>query len=120
MKRKQPSSREKNARQASSDEATRETVDLEALRQQITTLVGDDALQMVANTIEQVHQGHYQALKYLFEVIGLFPATATSEARGEDSLAATLLSYLGVSEPSAGRRAESGSVAGASCRAKVP
>ena len=66
---------------------------------------------MVANTIEQVHQGHYQALKYLFEAIGLFPATATSETRGEDSLATTLLSYLGASEPS-GRQAKSGPVAG--------
>jgi hypothetical protein len=83
----------------SSEEATAGTVDLVALRQQITALVGNDAVRMVAETIEQVHQGHYQALKYLFEMVGLYPATAPQGTPGADSLAATLLNYLGVAEP---------------------
>lgn len=75
-----------------------DAVDLAALRQEITKLIGNDALQMVAATIEQVHQGHYQALKYLFEVIGLYPATDEPDAHEQDSLAKTLLKYLGVPE----------------------
>jgi|SRR5579863_2736920 len=73
-------------------------VDLAALRQQINDLVGKDALQMVAKTIEQVHNGHYQALKYLFEMIGLYPATTTPQEMPQDSLASTLLQCLGVPE----------------------
>ena len=76
--------------------ASTETVDLAALRQEITALVGNHAVQMVAETVEQVHQGHYQALKYLFEMVGLYPAAAPQDTPGADSLAATLLNYLGV------------------------
>ncbi|MBZ5572375.1 MAG: hypothetical protein LAO09_10920 [Acidobacteriia bacterium] len=88
----------RSSKRASSEKAEGGAVDLVALRQQITALVGNEALRMVAETVRQVHKGHYQALKYLFEMVGLYPASGTLEAPGEDSLAATLLNYLGVSE----------------------
>lgn len=73
-------------------------VDLTEIRQRITTLVGTSALGMVETTIEEVGKGHYLGMKYLFEMIGLYPATATDEAPIQDSLAATLLRHLGLPE----------------------
>jgi len=75
----------------------RETADLATLRQEITTLVYAEALQMVETTIEQVQNGHYQALKYLFEMIGLYPVVGEEEASQGDRLAGILLRHLGVS-----------------------
>jgi len=57
---------------------------------------------MVETTIEQVQNGHYQALKYLFEMIGLYPAVGAPEGSQEDSLARTLLRHLGISEEEVG------------------
>lgn len=72
------------------------------------------AVDMVTETIGQVEQGHYQALRFLFEMVGLFPIV-TPEPAADDSLAATLLHYLGVSEQSAGKSG-SGRVAAATAR----
>ncbi|MGA8154175.1 MAG: hypothetical protein WB952_24725 [Terriglobales bacterium] len=77
--------------------AAREPLDLAALREQITNLVCVEAVGMVETTIEQVRNGHYQALKYLFEMIGLYPAAGGGDVPEEDSLAATLLRHLGIS-----------------------
>jgi hypothetical protein len=73
-------------------------VDLAEIRQQITNLVGNDAVNMVETTIEEVGKGHYLGMKYLFELIGLYPATVTDEAPAQDSMAATLLRRLGLPE----------------------
>ena len=53
---------------------------------------------MVEITISEVDKGHYAAMKYLFEMIGLYPAAAQEEPQGEDSLARTLLRRLGLPE----------------------
>ena len=53
---------------------------------------------MVEITISEVDKGHYAAMKYLFEMIGLYPAAAPEETEGEDSLARTLLRRLGLPE----------------------
>ena len=82
----------------SRDQETREALTIDGLRQQITQLVADDALEMVSSTIEQVKHGQYQGLKYLFEMVGLYPATSAEEAPQPDSLAKILLSRLGISE----------------------
>jgi hypothetical protein len=73
-------------------------MDKGALRDHISKLVCAGAVEMVTNTIAKVHDGQYQAMKYLFEMIGLFPSTAVPEASQEDSLAGTLLSRLGLPE----------------------
>jgi hypothetical protein len=78
-------------------------VDLAAIREQITNLVGNGAVDMVETTMEEVGKGRYLAMKYLFEMIGLCPATTPEEAPQEDSLARTLLRRLQLpEEPSAG------------------
>ncbi len=80
---------------------TRKSPDLAAIREQITDLVGNEALGMVETTIAEVEKGHYLALKYLFEMIGLYPTSGAEETPGEDSLARTLLRRLGFPEDAA-------------------
>ena len=68
-------------------------------------LVGNGAAGMVETTMEEVGKGHYLGMKYLFEMIGLYPATSADDGPVEDSLAATLLRRLGIpysSTPDAG------------------
>ncbi|MDP9159938.1 MAG: hypothetical protein M3O09_06875 [Acidobacteriota bacterium] len=72
--------------------------DLASIRERITNLVSNEALNMVQITIEEVNKGHYMAMKYLFEMIGLYPGAAKEEAPVEDSLARTLLRRLGLPE----------------------
>jgi len=76
----------------------RKPADLEAIRQQICDLVGSQAVDLVETTIGEVDKGHYGAMKYLFEIIGLYPATMQEIPLGEDSLAKTLLRRLGLPE----------------------
>jgi len=81
-------------------DTTPKAVSFDVLRRQITTLVTDNALAMVDTTIEHVKNGQYQALKYLFEMVGLYPATTDEETPKEDSLAEILMKRLGISEES--------------------
>jgi len=77
-------------------------VDLEVLRQKIANRVGNKALGMVSSTINEVGKGHYPAMKYLFEMIGLYPEGGQGELpQGEDALAKTLLRRLELPEESA-------------------
>jgi hypothetical protein len=73
-------------------------VDLGSVREQITNLVGGRAVEMVEFTIDEVDKGHYLAMKYLFEMIGLCPGTTPEAAVPEDSLAKTLLRRLKLPE----------------------
>ena len=73
-------------------------MDLAEIRRQITDLVGNGAVGMVEATMEEVGKGDYLGMKYLFEMIGLYPATSTDDAPEQDSLAATLLRRLGIPE----------------------
>ena len=73
-------------------------VDLGVIREKITNLVGNRALDMVETTMAEVDKGHYLAMKYLFEMVGLCPATGPEEALQEDSLASTLLRRLRLPE----------------------
>ena len=73
--------------------------DLSTLRRQITNLVAQNAVAMVQHAIDAVNEeGQYQAIKYLFEMVGLYPAAADDESQVEDSLAKTLLHHLGLPE----------------------
>ena len=85
--------------------------DLPALRRQITDLVARNAVAMVQQAIDAVNEeGQYQAIKYLFEMVGLHPAAADDDSQVEDSLARTLLHHLGLAEE---RSPETGQAMGA-------
>ena len=79
-----------------------EPVDLKVLREQITNLVGNRAVEMVEKTMDEADKGHYLAMKYLFEMIGLCPAINSGGGVEEeaDSLAKILLERLNIPQPS--------------------
>jgi hypothetical protein len=72
----------------------RPSVDLEGVRHQIHQRIGQEALGMVESTIAEADKGHYPAMKYLFEIIGLYPTTGEEAEAGDDSLARTLMRRL--------------------------
>lgn len=75
--------------------------DLGHLRGKITELISQNALAMVQCAIDAVKEdGQYQAIKYLFEMVGLHPAAAGTESTPDDSLAQTLLKRLGLENES--------------------
>jgi hypothetical protein len=79
-------------------------------------MVAHQASDMVRAAIEEAKKGQSGALKYLFEMIGLYPATLESEQteKREMSLAEYLCRELGLPthpvEERAGEHAESGVV----------
>src|SRR5690348_6795912 len=95
MKKAKTSGAGKNAKKTrSSATKTMKHVDVAVVREKSTNLVGNHALDMVKTTINEVDKGHYLAMKYLFEMIGLCPATPAEQTPQEDSLAKTLLRRL--------------------------
>jgi hypothetical protein len=56
--------------------------DLSALRRQITDQAAQNAVAMVQHAIDAVNEeGQYQAIKYLFEMVGLYPHKPTTNLR---------------------------------------
>jgi hypothetical protein len=101
MKRAKAKTADKGAHRVGSGKGVRKPADLAAIREQIANLVGDEAVGMVETTIAEVEKGHYLALKYLFEMIGLYPTAGAEETPGEDTMARTLLRRLGFPEEAA-------------------
>jgi hypothetical protein len=81
------------------DQRHLQPVDLDSMRHQITNLVGNRALEAVNQAFEHIKVGNVQAMKYLFEMVGLFPAGTAQPAPQEDSLGRKLLNYLELSQP---------------------
>jgi hypothetical protein len=78
--------------------------DFAALRRKITQLIAQNALPMVQQAIDSVREdGQFQAMKYLFEMVGLYPASAEDQTSPQDSLASTLLAELGLAGSPEGR-----------------
>jgi hypothetical protein len=99
MKTAKKSKRRKSPKKASTaQKKALKQVDLAVVGGQITNLVGNSAVEMVQITMDEVKKGHYLAMKYLFEMIGLCPATAPEGPPPEDSLAKTLLRRLKLPE----------------------
>jgi hypothetical protein len=84
---------------ASAESGQQKPLDLAEVRRQITDLVGSRAVGMVEATMEEAGKGHYLGMKFLFEMIGLYPANSTDDAPAQESLAAILLRRLGLEEP---------------------
>ena len=73
--------------------------ELVALRQKITELVAKNALPMVQHAIDAVcEDGQYQAMKFLFEMVGLYPTAVQNDGDGQESLSRILLAQLGLLE----------------------
>lgn len=88
-------------------------VNVAGIRLTITRMVAHQASDMVKAAIEEAKKGQSGALKYLFEMIGLYPATLEAEQteKREMSLAEYLCRQLGLPmhpvEEQAGESAES-------------
>lgn len=95
---------------------SRKPVDLSVIREEIRNQVGNAARQMVAAGIEEANKGHYAAMKFLFELVGLYPAEVQVEEDGddqEDGIATALFKRLGVAEliaPEVTKESEPGAV----------
>jgi|SRR5579863_10077828 len=90
--------RKSSKKPSSAQKKALKQVDLAVVGGQITNLVGNSAVEMVQITMGEVKKGHYLAMKYLFEMIGLCPATTPEGPLPEDSLAKTLLRRLRLPE----------------------
>jgi hypothetical protein len=75
-----------------------ESVNLKKVRQEIKRAVGSEAVKMVRKIVEKKGDPSYLALKYLFEIAGLYPASSAEETEQEDSLAKILLRHLGLED----------------------
>lgn len=86
----------------------RKPADLEAVRTRIRNYVGNRALDMVKASVDEIEKkGNVAAMKFLFELAGLFPETEEGPEQQDDSLALTLLKRFALpgstaSEPSNG------------------
>ena len=69
-------------------------VTFEVLRPEIHAEVTSNAVEMVRAMIQHAKDGQYQAMKYLFEMIGLYPANSDEESPREESLTGMLLKRL--------------------------
>lgn len=83
----------KQKRVSKSEAANRDgrPLGIEQLREQITRKVLAGAEGMVDATMVKINSGQYLAMKYLFEMVGLYPAAASNESLQEDSLVRSLL-----------------------------
>jgi hypothetical protein len=83
--------------QASPTEAG-QTPDFNLIRQKLTQRVAAEAEQMVADMIGHVKDGNCAAMKFLFEMIGLFPATAATQSAQEDCIKTRFDNYFKLSD----------------------
>jgi hypothetical protein len=74
-----------------------EPADLNKVREEIAQLVSKHAFEMVLGTIEEAKNGHYAAMKFLFEMTGLYPASGVEKTEEDNGLARLLLARLGIS-----------------------
>jgi hypothetical protein len=77
--------------------STKKPVDMVRVRENINNLVGNSAKAIATKVIEVAKMGQLASAKYLFEAVGLYPATEETSAKApEDSLAYTLLKRMGL------------------------
>jgi hypothetical protein len=75
--------------------------DFEKIRSGIVNLVCNQALEAVDEMMEHVRAGNVPAMKYLFEMAGLFPGGSSGPTETDESLTEKLLCYLESSQESA-------------------
>ena len=72
-------------------------VDVGVIQEEIRNLVCGAAIDMVESTIEEVKKGHYSAMKFLFEMVGLHMESEGIPAETDGTMTAeTLCQRLGL------------------------
>jgi hypothetical protein len=75
-------------------QASPKAVSFDVLRAQIKAEVTRNAVEMVRAMIQNAKDGQHQAMKYLLEMVGLYPGTTDEESPREKSLGGILLRRL--------------------------
>lgn len=105
---KKAKSRKPARKKAVSKSRSRKPVDLQAIREAIVIQVGAEAAEMTDALVEEAKKGQLAPTKFLFEMIGLYPASAAAgdneqaeDEEGEEGtdLARVLLRRLSLPEP---------------------
>ena len=77
--------------------AAKKNVDMERVRENINTLVKNSARKIATEVIKAARTGQLASARYLFEAVGLYPASEQSEARPlETTMAHQLLTRMGI------------------------
>jgi|SRR5579862_411347 len=69
-------------------------IDLDKLRREIKKRVTSRALELVDDTIEHIKDGNFQAMKYLFEAVGLLPINSEEVQPAQNELGKKLSDLL--------------------------
>ena len=84
---------------STSSSSDKRTIDLAEVRKDIANIVGSSAADLVRAVVETGKTGQLAPVKYLFEAIGLYPASESSETKpDQESLAHTLMRTLKLPE----------------------
>jgi hypothetical protein len=76
----------------------KKAVDLAEVRQSIANMVGADAKKITKAVVDEALKGQLATVKYLFEMAGVYPASAVADPAmpEQDALARTLLHRMGL------------------------
>ena len=75
----------KASRKASTKKSASEPVDVSATREKILHVIAEHAEAMTKANATEEEKGHLPAFKYLFELLGIYPAPAVKQPEAEDS-----------------------------------
>jgi len=80
-----------------SEDSTKKRPDVVKVRENINDLVTESAKDIAEEVIKVAKTGQLASARYLFEAVGLYPATEETKAQPQrDSLAYTLLRHMGL------------------------
>ena len=60
-------------------------VNVAEMRERVLQVIAERAEAIAKANADEASKGHMAQMKYLFEVLGIYPATASAELEGEDS-----------------------------------
>jgi hypothetical protein len=70
------------------------TIDVDAVRQEMTKRVVGRALELLDDMLQHVKDGNFQAMKYLFEAVGLFPIKMEDAQSARNELGKKLSAFF--------------------------
>lgn len=82
---RKPSAKKSASKKASVKSKSRKPVDMQAIREAIANRVGAEAVDICAALAEEAKKGELTPAKFLFEMIGLYPASAMPANGDEES-----------------------------------
>jgi hypothetical protein len=75
----------KASRKASTKKAASQPVDVSATHEKVLHVIAEHAEAMAEANATEAEKGHLPAFKYLFELLGIYPAPSVEQPEAEDS-----------------------------------